>query len=308
MEGQGVGSAHSAKVGGYLSSGTEGRIEAAIGVIPRQGEVCIADKWTGGARYDDLAIGLKGEGPPGGRRHLPAAAKGWIEAAIWVISRQGRSRHDDLAVGLQGQSKGLINTAEVGGHLAVDAEGRIEATIRVVACEREVTVARGKGPSYRDDLAVCLKPDGRRQIIAAKVSGHDTPRAEGGIERPVRVVAHEGEVAPAPDCSTPGSCRHDLAVLLKRKSIRSGRAEDACFHFPAATEGRIQAPVGVVARQGEVTGPSGSGHDDFAVGLKGKSAGRAMEAEIGGNLPPAAKGGVEIARRGWGGGWHAQHE
>ena len=75
----------------------------------------------------------------------------------------------------------------------------------------------------------------------------------------------------------------------------------------AATEGGVQAAIGIIARQGEVIISAGKRpprYHQLAVGLNGDGEGHVRVArEVGGHPAVAVEGGVEIAR----GSLHSMH-
>src|SRR5439155_530108 len=120
---------------------------------------------------------------------------------------------DELPVGLhdEGRGRGIV-TGEVGDHPAAGSERGIQAAVRVVAGEREVA----RRDSRRDELAVGLQGQGEGDIGTVEIGdgkravarvgadeggaevGDDLARgAAGGVQRAIRVVAGDGDVAEA---------------------------------------------------------------------------------------------------------------
>src|SRR5439155_2284827 len=96
-------------------------------------------------------------------------------------------------------------------------------------------------------------------------------RAKTDVQGTVGVVARQGEVTGATGVGNPRS--DDLVVGLDGEAVGlvAGPPE-VSGHPPTGAEVDVQAAVGVVTRQGEVTGATGVGKarsDDFAVGLDG---------------------------------------
>src|SRR5262249_2643275 len=105
------------EVGSDFAAGAEGRVEAAVGVVPGQGE--ILDVVLGiedGPQGPDPPVGLdRNAAPPAAGRAwqggaaLAAAAEAGVEAAVRVVTGQDEAlpRGHDLAIGLDGQALGL---------------------------------------------------------------------------------------------------------------------------------------------------------------------------------------------------------
>ena len=112
-----------------------------------------------GARGHDLAVGLDRHGV--GRTSCPTevdqrssvAIEARVEAAVGVVAgerevggchRRGVASRDDLAVAWMRHAGGAVilseRPSEVGDHLAVAVEARVEAAVGVVARQREVDV------------------------------------------------------------------------------------------------------------------------------------------------------------------------
>ena len=139
-----------AEVGQDLAADAEGSVQAAVLVVPRQGEVLdvvTVREALEGPRHHDLAVGLgrhgRGHGRSGGegREDRAAVAESGVEAAVLVVARHGegrlgihppgRPRHHDLAVALplDGDAAGGVGGGAEdrgGGRDAADAEARIE--------------------------------------------------------------------------------------------------------------------------------------------------------------------------------------
>ena len=116
-----------------------------------------------GAREDDLAVGLDGDGTGevAGRAEcggdFPARAETGVERAVRVVPRQGDievgarddrlAGRDDLAVRLNRDGLGRAPTgSEVGRHFAVQAEGRVESAVGPIAEEGEARVTGPEPP------------------------------------------------------------------------------------------------------------------------------------------------------------------
>src|SRR5439155_1103107 len=113
-------------------------VQAAIRVVPRQGEVLAATA-TGQRRHDNLTVRLDGErggvtpASELGEHPAPTAKRG-IQATVRVVPRQGEvasagartPRHHDPAVGLEGEGPGPVTATEVREHLAAGAKAGVE--------------------------------------------------------------------------------------------------------------------------------------------------------------------------------------
>src|SRR5437763_4587266 len=100
----------------------------------------------------------------------------------------------------------------------------------------------------RDDLAVWLKGDRMRHIIAAAGESrrHFAIAAKARIETAITVVARQLEVVVViTDGNTPG--HDDLAVGLERHGVRI--TCDAADNHSSVAEGRVERAVRVVAHQ-----------------------------------------------------------
>src|SRR4051812_14428471 len=82
--------------GGHdLAVAVEGRVQAAVRVVPRQGEVVFAAAVPAVAGRDNLAVAVDGYSVdlvlrrPDGGRDDAVAVEGRVQAAVCVIARQG---------------------------------------------------------------------------------------------------------------------------------------------------------------------------------------------------------------------------
>ncbi len=108
----------------------------------------------------------------------------------------------------------------------------------------------------------------------------------------------QGEIVVTDSVSISG--RHDLAIDLHRQSIGLIKAAAEIGGEQAiATEGGVQAAIGIVAHQGEIIvtdNPGISGDQDLAIGLHRHSLGIIIAAtDSGGEQTIAAEGGVQTA-------------
>src|SRR6185295_3344880 len=120
---------------------------------------------------------------------------------------------------------------------------------------------------------------------------------EACVERPVRAVAGEREVAEAAQAQAD---RDDLAVALERHPPRPvGGAEDEVGRLPAVPgEARVERAVGVVAGEREVpAGRALTDCDDLAVALECHASRKVDAAEVGRLLAIAGEARIERAVR-----------
>ena len=91
---------------------------------------------------DDLGVGLHQEGADPRIGEFPARTEARIKAPVTVVAKDLSAREQDLAVSLQGDIRGV----RAGGRdLAVPVEAGIQASVRVVARECVLQVARWLG-------------------------------------------------------------------------------------------------------------------------------------------------------------------
>ena len=237
------------EVSGDPAAATEGRVQAAIRVITRQGEV----KISAGIcipRYHQLAISLDGEGAGLGRvaREVsgdPAVAvEGGVQTAVGVVACQGEIKlsagrripcYHQLTVSLDGEGEDLLRAAgEVGGDPAVAVKGGVQAAIGVIARQGEVKINAGKRTPRHHQFAIGLDGKGEGHIRAAgEVGGDPAVEVESGVQAAVGVVARQGEVKIAKaDARAPR--HHQLAVGLDDESENLGRAAGEVSGDPAA--------------------------------------------------------------------------
>src|SRR5206468_2958750 len=255
-----------------------------IALVTREGEIP-----TQGARYDKAPVFWledQSEGLgiiPDLRDDAAPGAENRVESPVRCVAGQGEARvaadavpagGDEFPVGLddEGRGRGVV-TGEVGDRPAAGAEGGIQATVRVVAGEREV----GGRDSRRDELAVGLQGQGEGDIDTAEIGerkravagvgadedgaevGDDLARvAEGGVQRTIRVVADESEIEIEAARSSGRSRGDQPAVRLDDERegliIPAIRAEIS-DNPPAAAEGGVQRSITLVPREREVHGP-----------------------------------------------------
>ena len=312
--------------GGHQAIIAEGEIQAAIGVVARQGEIGVsAAAMVGIPSGDKLAIRLQGQGIDPIRivriattivgevgDHLATAAEAGIQAAIWVVAHQGEIAEvvivasvgvpggDELTVWLQEQGVGFIPVAEeIGGELAIAVEGGIQAAIGVVARQGEIPIYVLLSVTHTgdDQLAIRLHDQGIGLILfAEEVGGHLAIAVEGCVQAAIGVVARQGKIV-VRVAYKPGS--DELAVRLHDQGIGFLRtAAEVGGHPAIAIEGWVQAAIGVVARQGEVVAAAVDegipGHNELAVRLYDQGTGFIITIEeVGGHLAIAVEGGVE---------------
>src|SRR6185436_9659368 len=105
----------------------------------------------------------------------------------------------------------------------------------------------GASDSY--DLAVGLQGQPERRVEAIpEICRLLSVSGKARIERPVRVVAGEGEAVEVPDLiGIRGANHDDLAVHLQRHPARVVEVPDVGRLLAVAGEARIERPVRVVA-------------------------------------------------------------
>ena len=111
------------------------------------------------------------------------------------------------------------------------------------------------GTSCDHDLAIGVHCDGQRVVHVAEVGGLRAVVREGGIERPVRVVAGQREVPVigAGNMHDVGTSHdHDLAVGLERDGGGVVGAPEVSRCLAVAREGRVQVAGRRLRRGGEV--------------------------------------------------------
>ena len=160
----------------------------------------------------------------GGARYMPPAAT--IFPSAWRATAFAPSK--------------LFTDENVGPDLAVAAGGGVQRSVGVVSGHREPRV-RPSAPEV-PATTICRPPGCRRPGgvvgVRREAGGHLAVAAEAGIERPVRVVAGQAELA----AGTPGSPRdHDLPVSLDGYSVGEvipARKVRGCL--AVATEGWVR--------------------------------------------------------------------
>ena len=145
--------------------------------------------------------------------------------------------------------------------------------------------------SRRHQLAVGLQDQGGR-VSAAEVGGHHAPHAEGGIQAAIGQIARQGKVgaiglAPPAATSLPSGCRTRAKAV-----IRAPKSWSPC---PRA-EGRIQAAIWQVARQGKVAEHwhGTSRCHQLAVGLQDQGTASSSLPKSVVTLPPTPKVGSRL--------------
>ncbi len=193
---------------GDASAVSEAPIELPVRQVPREGEIRVGSGPEMSAR-NDLPVGLEQDRRRGDdvaflerRENHAAVTEGRIEASIRVVARksdissvalllaQGApAGGHDLAVALDRDIGCPVDAVEVGFHLAVCVEGRVQDALRRVAREHEVVGVRLGAAAGDDDLPVRLDRDGPADLGPAEVGRHFAARAEGRV----KVTARRGE-------------------------------------------------------------------------------------------------------------------
>lgn len=228
---------------------------------------------------------------------------------VLTVIRHLRAEADrhDLAVGLYRYAPGTLRPGREGAgrDQAVAVEARVQAAVRVVTRRGDVAVGTG-GPRPElprdDDLPV---PGLDRAVdghaaSAGKGGQHPSVAIEVGIGAAIDREAHHGELLRTRGAGLPGE--DDLAVRLQGYgpgAIDLVRPADVQGGDPPTPEPRVQGPVGVEARYGEVAGGAeadAAGRHDLAVGrLDGDGVETvALTADVEGHDPVAAESGIEV--------------
>jgi len=139
----------------------EGRVQAAVRVVPRQGEVIFAAAVPAVAGRDDLAGAVDGNAvdfflrEPDGGRDDAGAVEGGVQAAVCVVACQGEpvvaaivgrvAGGDDLAGAVDGHAPDLVLHRPNGGRDDAATEGRVQAAVHVVPRQGKVEFAAVAG-------------------------------------------------------------------------------------------------------------------------------------------------------------------
>src|SRR5688572_27862977 len=119
--------------------------------------------------------------------------------------------HDDLAICLEHKVIGtIIQSAYVRHLLAIPAKGEIQSPIGIVAHQGDVTTATDTSIACCNNFSIGLYGDPVSYFDTAKVGRELAISTEGGIRRPIRVIADQGKITIA------AACHHDLAIGLDR--------------------------------------------------------------------------------------------
>src|SRR5207253_9204613 len=154
-----------------------------------------------------------------------------------------------------------------------------------------------------DELPVALQHERRGASVAILNWGdHLPPCAKGVVEAPVSVVAHEGEGRVEDvGVGVRGARSDELPVALQYERRGHSVAKlNWGDHLPPCAKGAVEAPVSVVAREGEGrvedvgVGVRGARSDELPVALQYERRGHSVaKLNWGDHLPPCAKGAVE---------------
>ena len=144
--------------------------------------------------------------------------------------------------------------------MAPVSKGRVRRSIRIVALQSEVSIRRvltgkiNEVSSSGDDLAIGLQ--GQSEGIASltrKTRCHNAAIAKGSVERSIRVVTDQFEVAEKGKERKSAACDQDFTIGLdKNRRSHSGQPGKICPHFAIHAKGGVKRAVSVVARDGEV--------------------------------------------------------
>ena len=267
MNGHGIGIIICAKIDDELAIAVEAPIQAAIGIVARQGKVIVAAV-IGETNDNDLAICLHSHGPA----HIiqaievsgeqAAGAKSAIQAAIGVVARQGEiiaiaavgvrlPSHNDSAICLQGNGITIIIAAEVSDHEAAGAKTGVQAAVIVVARQGKVLASAAGG----NDLAIRLNDDTHGIVVAAEVSDDDAAGAEAGIQGAVIVVTRQAKVAAAAGAGAP--CHNELAIGLQGQTAAIAVVGESSGYQATVTEAGIQRPAHGRCKEQQAKHPAG---------------------------------------------------
>ena len=162
----------------------------------------------------------------------------------------------------------VFRSAEVCNDFAANAKTGVKASICVVPNKAKVKIATDGCVSGDQYLAVPLHDEAVTEVRPSeKVGSNFAGGAEGSIQIPGRVVAHQGEIV----ASAHVLPRHqDFAVSLHGYAVACIPSAKIRGELAVSAETRIQSAVGVVTHQREVVvGTDGAppGNQDLAIGL-----------------------------------------
>ena len=131
-------------------------------------------------------------------------------------------------------------------------ERRVQSAVRVVANQRDVIVGAAKGRASDEDLAIGLHGEALPHVVASPDGRREHPIAtEARVQRPVRVVAHDGNVVVRPVEAS--AADENLAVRLSAHAEREVvPGADISRDHPVTAEAGVESAVGVVAHDHEI--------------------------------------------------------
>jgi hypothetical protein len=263
------------------AAGTEGVVQATVGLVALQDEVRDASvgRIDGPAAHDDnLAMLAQGNSPNSlgpaldGSDNLAAAAEAGVQSAVGFVPSNGDARYGvsgagcgagegiagghDLPNRIQGHgnNSGGMVASELGKDLAAGTEGFVQAAADGVSGERERLQSRVAivGQAGRHDLAVALDYDavGDASAAGADSRGHLAAGAERRVEAAIRVEARQGDrrkrIAQAVLARVRETGGNDPALDIDCQRTHAGGAGAAkvCEHLATGAEGRDQTGGG----------------------------------------------------------------
>ena len=189
-----------------------------------------------------------------------------VEAPVGVVTAEDEvvdpgAGDDDLAVRLEDDGGRGVGATEVRGQSPVPVEGHVQATVAVVAGNRDAIPERAEDAPRSHDLAVGLDSEVGHASSATEPH-QESVLVEARIEAPVALYRAR-LAAEATGRSAAGD--DDLAVALNRNrsgALRS-RSKVGC-HLPVAVETGVERAVSVVAGRAE-SEAAADGDDQLAV-------------------------------------------
>ncbi len=265
-------------------------------------------------RVEDLHIGIQHHRHPAFGERWGAVQrigrngiKGPIQCAIVAVAHQRKvviaavptlARHENFAVGLDCHAGAILAfRPDSSRELAVARKAGVQRPVAVVAHQGEVVVAAVPTCTPHENLAIGLdRHTGAIVVARSEIRRELAVARKAGIQGPIRVVAHQGEVVGAADITL--SRHQNLAVGLDRHAVTivAARPEIRREHAVARKAG-VQRPIIVIPHQGNIEGaavPAITCHQNLPVGLdRHASAVVVAHSEIRRELAVTRKAGVQ---------------
>ena len=248
---------------GYLACAVEACVQGSIRIIARHREGAIATV-VGVSRYYNFAVNLNCHAPytvtaADLRGYLARAVEARVQASIRIVARHreggvaavfGPSSYDNLAVTLHCHARCMsVCAANLRGYPARAVEVRVQASVRVVAQNRQAATVIGR--SRYDNLTVTLNCHAKRGAVGC---GSLAGAIEARVQASICVVAHHLECRAAAVVVVGPSRYHNFPVALNCNALGAGVDTAAgCCHCTSTVEGRVQASVRVVAHHRSAT-------------------------------------------------------